>query len=114
MQNTAKIVDQGVAALIKDLKGSGLWEDTLILRGAEFGRTPMAQGSGRDHRTKGFNCWFAGGIKGGMSYGNTDDFGYNAVENVVHGVNDLHATILHLMGVDHENSPTAFKAATSG
>ncbi len=109
MQNTAKIVDQGVAALIKDLKGSGLWEDTLILWGAEFGRTPMAQGSGRDHHIKGFSCWFAGGgIKGGMSYGNTDDFGYNAVENVVH-VNDLHATILHLMGVDHEKLTYRFQ-----
>ena len=109
MQNTAKIVDQGVAALIKDLKGSGLWEDTLILWGAEFGRTPMAQGSGRDHHIKGFSCWFAGGgIKGGISYGNTDDFGYNAVENVVH-VNDLHATILHLMGVDHEKLTYRFQ-----
>ena len=109
MRNTAKIVDQGVAALIKDLKGSGLWEDTLILWGAEFGRTPMAQGSGRDHHIKGFSCWFAGGgIKGGMSYGNTDDFGYNAVENVVH-VNDLHATILHLMGVDHEKLTYRFQ-----
>ena len=109
MQNTAKIVDQGVAALLKDLKGSGLWEDTLILWGAEFGRTPMAQGSGRDHHIKGFSCWFAGGgIKGGMSYGNTDDFGYNAVENVVH-VNDLHATILHLMGVDHEKLTYRFQ-----
>ena len=109
MQTTSKLVDQGCAALIKDLKRSGLWEDTLILWGAEFGRTPMAQGSGRDHHIKGFSCWFAGGgIKGGMSYGNTDDFGYNAVENVVH-VNDLHATILHLMGVDHEKLTYRFQ-----
>ena len=109
MQTTANLVDKGVAALIKDLQGSGLWEDTLILWGAEFGRTPMAQGSGRDHHIKGFSCWFAGGgIKGGMSYGNTDDFGYNAVENVVH-VNDLHATILHLMGVDHEKLTYRFQ-----
>ena len=109
MQTTANLVDKGVAALIKDLQGSGLWEDTLILWGAEFGRTPMAQGSGRDHHIKGFSCWFAGGgIKGGMSYGNTDDFGYNAVENVVH-VNDLHATILHLMGIDHEKLTYRFQ-----
>ena len=102
MQTTAKFVDQGCAALIKDLKRTGLWEDTLILWGAEFGRTPMAQGSGRDHHIKGFSCWFAGGgIKGGISHGATDDFGYNAVKDVVH-VNDLHATILHLMGIDHE------------
>ncbi len=109
MRTTANLVDKGVAALIKDLQGSGLWEDTLILWGAEFGRTPMAQGSGRDHHIKGFSCWFAGGgIKGGMSYGNTDDFGYNAVENVVH-VNDLHATILHLMGIDHEKLTYRFQ-----
>ena len=109
MQTTSKLVDQGCAALIKDLKRSGLWEDTLILWGAEFGRTPMAQGSGRDHHIKGFSCWFAGGgIKGGTSYGNTDDFGYNAVENVVH-VNDLHATILHLMGIDHEKLTYRFQ-----
>ena len=69
----------------------------------------MAQGSGRDHHIKGFSCWFAGGgIKGGTSYGNTDDFGYNAVENVVH-VNDLHATILHLMGIDHEKLTYRFQ-----
>ena len=69
----------------------------------------MAQGSGRDHHIKGFSCWFAGGgIKGGMSYGNTDDFGYNAVENVVHA-DDLHATILHLMGVDHEKLTYRFR-----
>ena len=109
MQTTANLVDKGVAALIKDLQGSGLWEDTLILWGAEFGRTPMAQGGGRDHHIKGFSCWFAGGgIKGGVSYGNTDEFGYNAVENVVH-VNDLHATILHLMGIDHEKLTYRFQ-----
>jgi len=109
MQTTANLVDKGVAALIKDLQGSGLWEDTLFLWGAEFGRTPMAQGSGRDHHIKGFSCWFAGGgIKGGVSYGNTDELGYNAVENVVH-VNDLHATILHLMGIDHEKLTYRFQ-----
>ena len=102
-------IKNGCAALIKDLKRTGLWEDTLILWGAEFGRTPMAQGSGRDHHIKGFSCWFAGGgIKGGMSHGATDDFGYNAVKDIVH-VNDLHATILHLMGIDHEKLTYKFQ-----
>jgi hypothetical protein len=109
MQTTSKLVDQGCAALIKDLKGSGLWEDTLILWGAEFGRTPMAQGSGRDHHIKGFSVWFAGGgIKGGISHGATDELGYHAVKDVVH-VNDLHATILHLMGIDHERLTYRFQ-----
>ena len=109
MQTSAKLVDQGCAALIKDLKRTGLWDDTLILWGGEFGRTPMAQGSGRDHHIKGFSSWFAGGgIKGGTSYGATDDFGYNAVKDIVH-VNDLHATILHLMGIDHEKLTYQFQ-----
>ena len=77
-------------------------EDTLIIWGGEFGRTPMAQGSGRDHHIKGFSIWMAGGgIKGGISYGATDELGYNAVENLVH-VHDLHATMLYLLGIDHE------------
>ena len=98
----AKEVDQGMTALLKDLKRRGLWDDTLIVWGGEFGRTPMAQGTGRDHHMKGFSIWLAGGgIKGGMTYGNTDEFGYNAVEKVV-TVHDLHATMLHLLGVDHE------------
>ena len=99
-------VDQGTAALVKDLKQRGLFEDTLIVWCGEFGRTPMSQGTdpdlmGRDHHIKGFSMWMAGGgIKGGHSYGATDELGYNAVENVVH-VHDLHATILHLFGIDH-------------
>jgi hypothetical protein len=98
----AKEVDQGMTALLKDLKRRGLWEDTLVVWGGEFGRTPMAQGTGRDHHMKGFSIWLAGGgIKGGMTYGNTDEFGYNAVEKVV-SVHDLHATMLYLLGVDHE------------
>jgi hypothetical protein len=98
----ANEVDQGMTALLKDLKRRGLWDDTLIVWGGEFGRTPMAQGTGRDHHMKGFSIWLAGGgIKGGMTYGNTDEFGYNAVEKVV-SVHDLHATMLHLLGVDHE------------
>ena len=79
-----------------------MWEDTLILWGAEFGRTPMAQGSGRDHHIKGFSVWFAGGgIKGGTSHGATDEHGIKAVENRMH-FHDLHATLLHLMGLNHE------------
>jgi hypothetical protein len=99
---TAREVDQPAAALIKDLKRLDMLKDTLIIFGGEFGRTPMAQGTGRDHHIKGFSMWMAGGgIKGGMSYGSTDEFGYNAIDPVVH-VHDVHATMLHLLGVDHE------------
>jgi uncharacterized protein (DUF1501 family) len=102
-------VDQGSAALIQDLKQRGMLEDTLVVWGGEFGRTPMAQGSGRDHHIKGFSIWMAGGgVKGGMSYGNTDEFGYNAEENVVH-VRDLHATILHQLGIKAENFTYKFQ-----
>src|SRR4029077_19695986 len=97
----AREVDQPAAALIKDLKQRGMLNETLVIWGGEFGRTPMAQGNGRDHHIKGFSIWLAGGgIRGGISYGATDELGYNAVENVVH-VHDLHATILHLLGIDH-------------
>ena len=76
-------------------------DDTLVVWGGEFGRTPMAQGNGRDHHIKGFSIWLAGGgIKPGITYGATDELGYNAVQDVVH-VNDLHATILALFGIDH-------------
>jgi Protein of unknown function (DUF1501) len=98
----AKEVDQGMTALLKDLKQRGLWDDTLVVWGGEFGRTPMAQGTGRDHHMKGFSIWLSGGaVKGGLTYGATDEFGYNAAENVV-TVHDLHATMLHLMGINHE------------
>ncbi|MFK7735307.1 MAG: DUF1501 domain-containing protein [Pirellulaceae bacterium] len=108
-QATAKLVDQGTAALVKDLKQRGLLEDTLVIWGGEFGRTPMAQGSGRDHHIKGFSLWMAGGgVRPGMSYGATDELGYNAVENKVH-VNDLHATMLHLFGIDHERLTYRFQ-----
>jgi hypothetical protein len=101
IEGTAKEVDRGAAALIRDLKQRGLLDDTLIVYGGEFGRTPMAQGNGRDHHIQGFSMWLAGGgIQGGISYGNTDELGYAAVENPVH-VHDLHATILHLLGIDH-------------
>ncbi|MFN6050675.1 MAG: DUF1501 domain-containing protein, partial [Planctomycetia bacterium] len=99
---TAREVDRGTAALIEDLRQRGMLDETLIVFGTEFGRTPMAQGSGRDHHMKGFSMWMAGGgIKGGISYGNTDEFGYNAVEKPV-PVHDIHATMLHLMGIDHK------------
>jgi hypothetical protein len=99
---TAKLVDQGSAALIKDLKQQGLLDSTLVIWAGEFGRTPMAQGTGRDHHIKGFSAWLAGGgIKGGINYGATDDLGYNAVEDII-SVHDLHATMLYLLGIDHE------------
>ncbi len=95
--------DRPMAALLGDLKQRGLLEETLVLWGGEFGRTPASQGSnGRDHNHWGFSVWLAGGgIQGGMAYGATDEFGFRAVENRVH-VHDLHATMLHLMGIDHE------------
>ena len=96
-------VDQPIAALLTDLKSRGLFDDTLVLWGGEFGRTPTAEGNnGREHHPFGFSMWLAGGgIKGGMTHGATDEFGWHAVEDKVH-VHDLHATILHLMGLDHE------------
>jgi Protein of unknown function (DUF1501) len=99
----AKACDQGIAALIKDLKARGLFEDTLLVWGGEFGRAPTSEGAkGRDHDHYGYTNWLAGGgVKGGFSYGATDEFGCSAVENRVH-VHDFHATILHLMGLDHE------------
>jgi len=101
MKNAAE-VDKPIAGFLQDLKSRGLLKDTLVLWGGEFGRTPTAQGTdGRDHNPHGFTMWMAGGgAKGGMAYGATDDYGYYAVENKMH-VNDLHATILHLLGLDH-------------
>jgi hypothetical protein len=102
-EKNAREVDKPIAGLLRDLKGRGLLHDTLVLWGGEFGRTPTAQGSdGRDHNPEGFTMWFAGGgVKGGFRYGATDDYGYYAVENRVH-LHDLHATLLHLLGLDHE------------
>jgi len=99
----AEACDRGIAALIKDLKQRGLFEETLVIWGGEFGRAPTSEGQkGRDHDHYGYTVWMAGGgVKGGISYGSTDEFGLSAVENRVH-VHDLHATILHLMGLDHE------------
>ena len=98
----AKEVDQPIAALLADLKARGLLDDTLILWGGEFGRTPVAQGDdGRDHNPQGYTMWLAGGgVKPGIRYGATDEYGYFAVENKVH-LHDLHATLLHLLGLDH-------------
>ena len=99
----ARAVDKPIAGLLKDLKARGLFDETLVIWGGEFGRTPMAQGStGRDHNPFGFTVWLAGGgVKGGTIYGATDDYGYYAVENKVQ-VHDLHATMLHLLGMDHK------------
>jgi hypothetical protein len=97
-------VDRPIAALLYDLKQRGLLEDTLVWWGGEFGRTPTAQGSGdgRDHNPEGFTMWLAGGgVKGGYSHGATDDYGFFAEKGKVH-IHDMHATILHLMGLDHE------------
>ncbi|MEO1996184.1 MAG: DUF1501 domain-containing protein [Planctomycetaceae bacterium] len=98
-------IDQPIAALIDDLKQRGMWDDTLLIWGGEFGRTPTSEGvnkPGRDHNHYGFSMWLAGGgVKGGQAIGATDEVGFKAVENRVH-VSDLHATILHLLGLDHE------------
>jgi hypothetical protein len=96
-------VDRPIAGLLTDLKARGLLDETLVLWGGEFGRSPVAQkGDGRDHHPYGFSMWLAGGgVRGGMVHGATDEFGWYAVENKVH-IHDLHATILHLMGIDHE------------
>ena len=98
-------VDQPIAALLSDLEQRGLLDSTLVVWGGEFGRMPFSEGKeapGRNHNPYGFSMWMAGGgIQGGMSYGETDEFGFEAVTNRTH-VHDIHATILHLMGLDHE------------
>jgi len=102
VEHTAKLVDQASAALVLDLKERGLLDDTLVVWGGEFGRTPMAQGNGRDHHIKAFSMWMAGGgIKPGITYGATDELGYSAEKDIVH-VHDFHATMLNLLGIDHE------------
>jgi hypothetical protein len=109
IQLKAEEVDRPSAALLTDLKNRGMLDETLVVWAGEFGRTPMAQGNGRDHHIKGFSIWLAGGgIKGGGSHGRTDELGYNAVENIVH-VHDLHATMLHLMGVEHKRLTYKFQ-----
>ena len=103
-EKNSRAVDQPIAALLRDLKGRGLLDSTLVVWGGEFGRTPFAQGSnGRDHNPFGFTMWLAGGgVRGGTIYGATDDYGYKAVENKV-AIHDLHATMLHLLGIHHEH-----------
>jgi len=106
------LTDKPTWALLTDLKQRGLLEDTLVIWGGEFGRTPMYQGKGgpgRDHHMKGFSMWMAGGgIKGGVTHGATDELGYHSVQDVVH-VRDLHATMLHLMGIDHNRFTFQFQ-----
>ncbi|NBV87313.1 MAG: DUF1501 domain-containing protein, partial [Verrucomicrobia bacterium] len=102
-EKNAAFVDQPIAGLLKDLKARGLWESTLVVWGGEFGRTPFAQGKdGRDHNPFGFTMWLAGGgIRGGTIFGATDEYGYKAVQDPV-SIHDLHATMLHLLGIDHK------------
>lgn len=104
-QRHADEIDRPIAALIEDLKRRGMWDETLLVCGGEFGRTPTSEGvdkPGRDHNQYGFSMWLAGGgVKGGQAVGATDEVGFTAVDNRVH-VSDLHATILHLLGLDHE------------
>jgi hypothetical protein len=99
----ARAIDKPIAGLLADLRQRGLWNDTLVIWGGEFGRTPTCEGAdGRDHNPHGYTMWLAGGaVKGGLTWGRTDDYGYFAVEDKVH-VHDLHATILHLLGLDHK------------
>jgi hypothetical protein len=103
VRKLARDIDQPIAALLADLKRTGLLEDTLVVWGGEFGRTPTSEnGDGRDHNHYGFSMWMAGGgVRGGMTYGETDDFGFRAAHDKVH-IHDLHATILYLLGMDHE------------
>ncbi len=102
-EKNSLMTDQPVAALLADLKQRGMLDDTLVVWGGEFGRTPIAQGTnGRDHNPQGFTVWLAGGgVKRGVAYGSTDEYGYFSVENRVH-MHDLHATMLHLLGMNHE------------
>ena len=108
-ENNARAVDQPIAALLKDLKVRGLLETTLVVWAGEFGRTPFAQGAdGRDHNQFGFTVWLAGGgVKAGMAYGETDEWGYKVVKDKVE-IHDLHATMLHLLGVDHKRLTVRF------
>jgi len=113
MTKACHYTDQACYALITDLKQRGLLDETLVIWGGEFGRTPMFQGKGvepgRDHHIKGFSMWMAGGgVRGGLSYGATDELGYNAIDQPVH-IRDLHATLLHLAGIDHQKFAFKFQ-----
>jgi hypothetical protein len=108
-ENNARAVDQPIAGLVTDLKARGLFEHTLVVWAGEFGRTPFAQGAdGRDHNPFGFSIWLAGGgVKGGTIYGATDEYGYKVVEGKA-SIHDLHATMLHLLGLDHKRLTVRF------
>jgi hypothetical protein len=108
-ESNARAVDQPIAGLLADLKRRGLLDETLVIWGAEFGRTPFAQGTnGRDHNPFGFTMWLAGGgVRGGMTYGATDEYGYKAVDKPLE-IHDLHATMLHLLGIDHTRLTVPF------
>ncbi len=109
MPISAKETDQATAALVTDLKQRGMLDDTLVIWGGEFGRTPMGQDTGRDHHINAFSLWMAGGgVKPGMTFGATDELGYRSVEDVV-SMHDLHATMLHLCGIDHERFTVKFQ-----
>ncbi|MFN4258074.1 MAG: DUF1501 domain-containing protein [Gemmataceae bacterium] len=110
-ENNCRTVDQPIAGLLTDLRQRGLLDSTLVVWAGEFGRTPFAQGAnGRDHNPFGFSIWLAGGgVKGGITYGATDDWGYKAVQNKVE-IHDLHATMLHLLGLDHTKSTFRFSS----
>ena len=109
MPKSALLTDQPAAALVKDLKQRGMLDDTLVIWGGEFVRTPMGQGTGRDHHIRAFSIWMAGaGIKPGYVHGATDELGYNSVDQVVH-VRDLHATLLERFGIDHARFTKKFQ-----
>jgi hypothetical protein len=109
LKAVAQETDQACAALIKDLKQRGMLDDTLVIWGGEFGRTPMSQGSGRDHHINAFSVWLAGGgVRGGITHGATDELGYRSVVDVV-SFHDLHATLLYLCGIDHARFTNRFQ-----
>jgi uncharacterized protein (DUF1501 family) len=111
LRQQCALTDRACAALVSDLKQRGLLEDTLVIWGGEFGRTPMVQGGsdGRDHHPNAFSMWFAGGgMRAGLTHGASDPFGFNVIEDQVH-VHDLHATLLHLLGFDHTRLSVRFQ-----
>ena len=102
LTGTCGAIDKPIAGLLQDLKNRDMLKDTLVLWGGEFGRTPTSQGDGRDHNSRGYSMWMAGGgVKGGLRYGRTDDYGFEAVDGKMH-VHDWHATVLHLLGMHHD------------
>ena len=111
----AKFVDQASAALVRDLAQRGMLDDTIVIWGGEFGRTPMAQGTGRDHHIQGFSIWLAGGgFQPGLTYGETDELGYKATPETAVHVRDFHATLLHQLGIDHDKLRVKFQGLDQG